>query len=937
MVHDLAVAYAAASSVFSLARPMQNESKFHPPALPARFFPVPRLHERIAAVAAARIVCLTAPAGFGKSTTMAQQLAALAARAVGTCWINLDEADNDVERFLDHMTAALAAAHAPAASATAHATGRAQLLAMCNRLAHQSCDVALFFDDYHVITNPAVHELMDWVLAVSPVQLTLYIGSRSRIPLKLSRLRLCGGVADLGAADLSLTRDEACAFMGVVGAGALDAAHGGVLYERTEGWAAGLQLAAIALQNASDRERFIRDFSGSAHDIASYLMNAVLARLPPHVDQFMSRTALFDRFSSSFCQDALALRDAPELIDWIGAHNLFLIPLDRRGQWFRYHHLLSDHLRKRYLDTDAGAARADYRAASHWCERAGANDEAIRYALAGDDSTRAIDLIAGCVDELIRGRAGFDTLLRWMSAVPYRLLAQRVQLRLTFIRSSIWNNRFEQAENALAELEYDLGCGAPVPGAAAALCSMEMLWCLLYAFQDKTALAASRSRAWLVRWGPSAPPSDIARAHIAIGYSAFVAHDYAVAEQSYQSAETFYAAADFYSGVVWTERFISIIRLEQGQAREAERVLAALYLTNRARLGADSMVASHTGVHLAQAAYELNKIDAADAALDSALTIPTDPVLPADGEGSALPSGFGLLEDYMAAYLTRARLLCVQGQAGAADAVLANGVAGALQCRQLRLARILMAERIRLALLRDDVALAASHESALDAIYAVAGPAGHGRGEAEEVAVGIARIRLRLAQGASDADAIAARLQELTARARLQGRMRMLVKLLCLQARYHGGRAEHEEAGAAIHEALLIGDEGGLCRSIADEAPHVRALVAGHGAWQSQSHRRDARLVTPDYLAQVLAACGTAAGAAPDQAAPAAAPEAHSLSPREVQVLKLAERGLANRELAAQLFVSEGTVKWHLHNIFAKLAVRNRSSAVARARSLNLL
>lgn len=167
----------------------------------------------------------------------------------------------------------------------------------------------------------------------------------------------------------------------------------------------------------------------------------------------------------------------------------------------------------------------------------------------------------------------------------------------------------------------------------------------------------------------------------------------------------------------------------------------------------------------------------------------------------------------------------------------------------------------------------------------------------------------------------------------------MLVKLLCLQARYHGVRAEHEEAGAALHEALLIGEEGGLCRSIADEGPQVRALVASHGAWQAHSRRRDARLVTPDYLAHLLAACGAPAHPVADDAAAGAAalPEAHALSPREVQVLKLAERGLANRELAALLFVSEGTVKWHLHNIFAKLAVRNRSGAVARARSLNLL
>jgi LuxR family maltose regulon positive regulatory protein len=911
---------------------MQLDAKFLPPSLAPWLSSRRARDDRMDMVGMTRLCCLVAPAGSGKTTAMARQHAWLRVHRHKAGWINLDEGDDGAELLLIQVALVLERALAPDGATAPQHAGRdtldslkARVLAVCNALTLSQCPLALFLDDYHRIGNPGAHAVMEWLLAVSPHHLKMFVGSRCSLPLKMSKLRLGRSVTDIGAAELSLTRAEASDLIARVSGRTLSAAQIDVLQQRTEGWVAGLQLAALAIEGNRDIDRFIAEFSGSDHDIASYLMEVVLAKLPPGMEEFLSRTALFDSFSGDFCQTVLHLPDAYTAIAWIEIHKLFLVPLDRRKEWFRYHHLFADYLRTRYVRTAPARASADYCSAARWCERMGRTDEAIRYCIAGGADAQAMDLILASADILIRDRAGFDTLLRWIAALPREAVAQRPQLRLVFIRSCIWNNRFAQAESALTELEYDLAArrmgSAPVPLAddQAACCGMELLWSVLHAFQDKTASAAAKSRAWLARWSAQATPLDVARAHVGIGYSAFVADDFALASQACRAAEQYYTAADSYSGVAWTARFRCMIGLEQGRVREAGRVLAALYLENRDKLGADSLVASHTAVHLAQAAYELHQIAEASAALDNAITIPTEPVVPAHQEHGVMPTGFGMLEDYLAAYLTKARLLLLDGESDRAHATLHNGIEAGFQFGQHRLARILQGERVRMALAGGDLALATQCAQRLERMYEAGAPL---------VAVGMSKIRLQLASGANAATA--ALIRHLLLQARLQGRQRLLVKLLALQARCERQLGHDEQACAAMHEALLIGDSGGLCRAIADEGDDVRTIVAQAVAWQEGTRRSDARVLSAGYVTHLLMACGAAPQAS--CAKPAAA-----LSEREIEVLALAASGLGNRELALRLFLSEGTVKWHLHNVFDKLAVRNRSSAISVARSMQII
>ncbi|HEY0061321.1 MAG TPA: LuxR C-terminal-related transcriptional regulator [Telluria sp.] len=864
---------------------------------------------------------------------MARQHASLRASLTGVGWISLDEEDNGAELFLSRVAHVLELALTGDAGLPAKAPGRltidalkARLLAVCNALTLHQRALALFLDDYHRISDPAVHAVLEWLLAVGPHFLKIYIGSRCKLPLRLSKLRLERGVRDVGPPELGLARPEAAALLARVSGRTLSGAQVDLLQQRTEGWVAGLQLAALALRETDDIDRFIAEFSGADRDVASYLIDVVLTRLPSGVQEFLSRTALFDCFGDEFCRTVLHLPDVRAHIAWIATNNLFLVALDRRSEWFRYHHLFADHLRARYLHAAPAAARADFCAGSRWCQARGRTDEAIRYALAGADADYAIDLIVSSADALIRDRAGFDTLLRWISAVPPEAMAQRWQLRLVLIRSCIWNNRFVQAELALLEVERDLAAqreaSAPLPREQdRSVCSdVELLWSVLHAFQDKTESATAKSQAWLARWSAQGAPLDIARAHVGVGYSAFVGDNFASALQACRAAEQYYSAADSYSGVVWTERFRCMISLEQGRASDARRRLAVLYVQNRDKLGADSLVASHTAVHLAQAAYEVHHLAEASAALNNAITIPTERPAPDQHAHALMPTGFGLLEDYLAAYLTKARLLFLDGDSARADAVLCNGIEAGFQFGQHRLARILQGERVRMALGRGDLGLASQCAERLKGMYESGAPL---------VAVGMAGIRLQLAEGATAATG--ALIRHLLLQARLQERQRLVVKLLTLQARCERQLGRVEPAIGAMHEAMLIGDAGGLCRAIADEGDEVRILVAQAAAWQEGARRSDARVVTAQYLAHLLGACG-AASAVP--ASPGAKP---ALSEREKEVLMLAASGLGNRDVAARLYLSEGTIKWHLHNVYEKLAVRNRSSAISVARTMQLI
>ncbi|NRR33756.1 hypothetical protein HSX11_26605 [Oxalobacteraceae bacterium] len=899
---------AARPAISAEADALLLAAKLAPPPMPARLLCFARLRQQFELAYACRLICLIAPAGYGKTTLLAQQRDFVQARGAASVWLTLDSGDNDASRFLHGLAGALRGAVPGLGGwllAQAHDAGaapQALLHALYAGLVALDDSVALFLDDYHVIEQPAVHEALNWLLAQRLPQLKIYLASRTSPPLALSRLRLADAVHETRERELGLRLDESGQLIQAVSGQALSAAQLRLLHERTEGWPAGLQLASLALRKAADVDRFVREFSGSDRDITAYLGEIVLSQLPPASVCFLLRSALFERFSSAFCAEVLEQPDADGLLDTIKAQNLFLIGLAPCQRWYRFHRLFGGYLRERCLRERPEAARALYRKGSAWFERRGLMSEAIPYALAGCDHARAADLIVRYAYELVHLRDQDAMLLNWIAALPASYVEQRPEIKLPGIYALLISYRYREAEEAIAKLQVRLGRGGGVLASTVPR-KLLMMQCIFYALTERIGEAAHLGGDWLARWGDD-DPNDAGNVHVVLGYCAHAGHEHGRAARHYLAARLAYQRCERQAnGLAWAETLQALLAWERGDVLGAERTLAQVFAARpeqfhpAPRCYGGSLIAL---VH-AQSCYELNRLAEAGRLLDAVF---------------ATTKHNGCLDTTLAAYLTKARLLWQGGASGCADDCLAEGMALAERTGLHRLLRTLGAERIHLY-------LKGGRADAARRLGAELGLAGATAAPDDDIGVAIAVVRLRLADGRGARPL----LEALLGQARRQGRHGWQIKLLCLQAAAYAQEGDSAAPRRSLEAALALGAVHGQCRSFADEGGAAGALLR---EWLAARHP------LPDgwpdgYLASLLDACDMAPPAAPDGAA-SAAPAA--LSEREMQILKLLDSGLSNRKLAGRLFLAEATVKWHLHNIYTKLQVSNRTGALARAREL---
>jgi LuxR family transcriptional regulator, maltose regulon positive regulatory protein len=373
------------------------ETKLHVPRRRRGLVPRPRLIERLSRASESKLTLVSAPAGFGKTTLLAEWLAAAPERSVA--WLSLDQRDNDPLLFWTYVVAALETA-APGVGAGALALLQspqppidAVLATLLNDLSASSDDAVLVLDDYHVIDARDVHDGIAFLLEHLPPQLHLVIASRADPALPLARLRARGQLVEIRAADLRFTPEEAAAYLNDVMGLALTAGDVAALEERTEGWIAALQLAALSLQGRDDVTGFIADFAGDDRYIVDYLADEVLQRQPEHLQHFLLQTSILSRLNGSLCDAVTGQDNGKATLEALDRANLFLVPLDNRRGWYRYHHLFADVLRSRLLDEQPDRVRELHARASDWFEQHGERSEAIGQALAGKDFERAADLV----------------------------------------------------------------------------------------------------------------------------------------------------------------------------------------------------------------------------------------------------------------------------------------------------------------------------------------------------------------------------------------------------------------------------------------------------------------------------------------------------------------------------------------------------------------
>jgi LuxR family maltose regulon positive regulatory protein len=405
-------------------------TKLYIPASRPDLVPRPRLADRLDEGLARGLVLVCAPAGYGKTVLLADW-----ARRGGhpAGWLSLDEGDNDPARFWRHAVAALDRARpglgervAPLLGPPAPSSFQALVTALINELAAEpdAEETLLVLDDYHVISAQAVHESLAFLLEHRPPGIWVVLASRSDPPLPLARLRVRGQLAEVRVADLRFTPEEAAVLLQHVAA-ALPDASVAALAARTEGWAAGLQLAALSLRGQDDVAGFVAAFTGSHRYILDYLAEEVLERQGEQLRTFLLETSVLERLSGALCDAVTGRAGSRALLDQVERAGLFLLPLDEVRGWWRYHRLFADLLRARLQAEQPGRVPHLHRNAAAWYEEHGLADDAIRHAMAAGEMAWAARLIEQHFDEAYSLRGEAATIQRWLSALPADLLRRR--------------------------------------------------------------------------------------------------------------------------------------------------------------------------------------------------------------------------------------------------------------------------------------------------------------------------------------------------------------------------------------------------------------------------------------------------------------------------------------------------------------------------------
>lgn len=895
-----------------MARPL-IETKFYAPRPRAALVSRSRLVDQLQRATQGKLTLISAPAGFGKTTLLADWRSAIASTGRATAWLSLDPTDNDSSSFWTHVAESLHRAVPSAATAiallkdTQPVPMESVVAALVNDLNGVESDVTLVLDDYHAIDAADVQQQMTELIEHLPAQAHLAIATRADPPFPLARLRAQGELFEIRAADLRFTPDEAATYLNQVAG--LDLAEGDIaaLEGRTEGWIAALQLAALSIRGRDDIAGFIAGFAGDDRFVVDFLVEEVLQRQPDDVQAFLLQTSILGRLTGGLCDAVTGQSGGRAMLEALDRGNLFVVSLDAQRRWYRYHHLFADVLRARLHDEQAGAVTELHRRACEWFERHGERDEAIRHALLGENWERAAYLIELAIPELRQAKQ-VTTMRRWFAALPEGIFWNRPVLSVGYVGALMANGEFQDVEARLADAERwldpatrpssemvvaDQAGFARLPSAVAMYRAAQAQ---LRGDTDGTLAHARRALALASEDDPlgrGGAAGFLALAHWATG-------DLEVAYGYWTDAMSSLDRVGHTVDSIAIVRAIAEIRAAQGRLREARRKyergleLASDRGATPLR-GAGDM---HTG--LAELALEFNELDAAADHLLASTEL--------DEQGAGLPQN-----------AARRRIVAALIRAGEGDADAAIGLLGEAERTYIGeyfpVVRPIPALRARIWVVQGRLADAGDwvRERGLaidDELDYVS--------EFEHLT--LARVLIARSSATADRGPMreaVALLIRLLAAAEAGGRERSVVEMLVLLAIAHRALGDDAKALTALRRAMTLAEPEGYVRTFVAEGATVGALLEAaiaHG-------------ISPRYAKRLLAA-----GERPRRQ-----PLAEPLSERELDVLRLLATDLDGPDIASELVVALSTVRSHTKSIYAKLGVNSRRAAVRRGQQLGLM
>ncbi|MDQ3808664.1 MAG: LuxR C-terminal-related transcriptional regulator [Chloroflexota bacterium] len=900
------------------------ETKLYVPRRRRGLVPRPRLSERLERGTEAKLTLVSAPAGFGKTTLLAEWLPTALADGGSAAWLSLEESDNQPALFWTYLIAALQTA-TPRVGASALALLQSPqpppiepvLATLLNEVSAMPNEIVLVLDDYHVISQRDIHDGLAFLVDHLPARMHLVIASRADPPLPLARLRARGELVEIRAAELRFTPDEAAAYLNEVMGLALTAQDVATLEERTEGWIAALQLAALSVQGRQDIAGFIAGFAGDDRYIVDYLAEEVLQRQPEAVRCFLLHTSILDRLSGPLCDAVTGQDDGKAMLEGLERGNLFVIALDARRRWYRYHHLFADVLRAHLVDEHSDRVPALHRRASAWYEQNGERAEAIRHALAAHDFERSADLVELAIPAMRRDRQE-ATLLGWLRALPEALLHCRPVLSNVYAGALLTSGELDGVEARLQDAErwFDTADRRVRPDALSAgmvVVDDEELRRL------PGSIAVHRAGLALVRGDVADTVKHARRAldlvpeddHLGrggaaglLGLAAWRSGQLEEAHRMYADAMASLQRAGHVSDTLGCAIALADIRIAQGRLHDATRTYEqALQLA----AGQGEPVPRGTAdmhVGMSELHRERNDLHAA-----------TQHLL----RSQQLGEHAGLEQNQYRWRVAMARVRQAQGDLDGALDLLHDAQHQYVSdfFPNVRPVAALKA-RVWVAQERLGDALGWAREQGLgaedDLCYLR---------EFEHITLARTLLgRSRREHADHSVREVVGLLERLLQAADEGGRTGSAIEILVLQALAHHMRGHIPTALVPLERALALAEPESYVRIFVDEGPAMAALL----------EEATKRGIAPHYVPQLLAAFAKA-----EHSTPVKQDLVEPLSERELEVLRLLGTDLDGPDIARELMVSLNTMRTHTKNVYSKLGVNTRRAAVRRAVELDLL
>lgn len=878
------------------------KTKLNIPTLRAELVHRTRLIEMLQSGFERRLTLLSAPAGFGKTTLICAWIRECEQPAA---WLTLEDSDNDPARFLSYLITALQTIQpklAPGLFSGFHtlkpSAAESVLTQLLNEIAEIKDHSILVFDDYHLIHDKTIHGYLSFLVEHLPQKLHLVLCTRADPPLPLATLRARGQLTELRAGDLRFNREETVEFLNRLMGLDLSVPDIQVLADHTEGWIAGLQMAAVSLQGRRDASGFIKSFTGSNRYILDYLVEEVLSRQPETIQQFLLKTSILDRFTGPLCEVVSDQPDSEAILEQLERNNLFIVPLDSERLWYRYHLLFADLLRRRAEQTYSEQMPELHRRASRWYEENDMITEAIDQTLAERDFQRAMELIENNTQSTLM-RSEFATVLRWIEALPDDLVCTRPLLCVYHALGLLMAGAPMNQIQAQLDAAVRSGSSDSVAGQLAAFRAF------LAAIQGniEESLRQSNLAMELLPEEEQFFRSAISRvlANVTYASSGDIPNSIQVFEENIHRCRA--AGNMIIAGALMSE--LGELRTIQGRLHEA-RATYEQAIEQTVDAGGTSMpVAGLAMIGLGNLLREWNELESAENLLN---------------EGIELVRKLGVIGT-LDGYIALARVKQAQGDPRGAQQVMDTLDKIATRFDASNLDDLMVdLHHARLWLAQDQVEAAERWYNEWLA---------RRRRDNESLPYVLRELdqilhaRLLLARGKSEGCLKVAR--QLRKDADKLGRNGIVLETLVIECLASSAQGNKEQALKTLEQALSIAEPEQYLRIFLDEGPPMAQLL--YEAAEQGIHG--------EYVGRILSVFPPSRDG--KRTAGVSQQLIEPLSQRELEVLQLLARGSSNKEVARQLFISLPTVKWHASNIYGKLDVQNRTEAVAKARALGLL